>query len=581
MLERPHVIYNDTTHKYVLWGHHVIASGHSTAVVAYNDSPTGAFTVATSSYNPDGLYLNDMNLFKDIDGQAYLLYSIGTNTQFVISRLTSDYLQTSGTYITPAVLAGREAPAMILRNGVYFLLTSALTGWAPNENKYSTSTSVMGTWSSLVDPFQSSPLEDRLTAYHSQTTDIERIPGRNDAYIYIGDRFDYSNTLAGSLYNSRHIWLPITFPTNNTMSITWQPSWNLNDFSSIDPPLSATNFQAEKNGFSVNLTWINNETDDFMLFVDRASDVAFSQNVVSDLLPSHASSFTDNYGISDGNTYYYRVRTVNFSGTGNSSTVIADFSSDVSPPSVSVSNPTEGQIVSGQSVNLVAAASDNVAVSSLTFYVDGTSFVSSSSSSPFGASFDSRLFADGNHLIKAVAVDSSGNIATSSTVNFFVHNDPSPIISNLSTSALSNGVLVSWVTNTLSSSIVDFGLTRNYGTSTSEKDSLIRVLNHSISIGALVPCSIYHFRVRSRDFFLEEAVSADDIFSTLGCSGGASFSTSTSAEISAVSGGSLNLIHDESGLNLSVPPNFSSRSSADFQIKKLDKNVYILNSFSY
>ena len=421
MLERPHVIYNDSTHKYVLWGHHVISSGHSTAVVAYNDSPTGAFTVATSSYNPDGLYLNDMNLYKDVDGQAYLLYSIGTNTQFVISRLTSDYLQTSGTYITPAVLAGREAPAMILRNGVYFLLTSGLSGWAPNENKYSTSTSVMGTWSSLTDPFQTSVLEDRLTAYRSQTTDIQHVPGRGDAYIYIGDRFDYSNTLAGSLYYSRHIWLPMTFPTNNTMSITWEPTWNLDTvFPTVYPPTAPSNFTVTRNGTSADLSWTNNATTSHMIYVDRATNQNFTSNVVSDLRPEGATTFTDSH-LSLGTDYYYRIRIVNADGKNYSSTV-STIVVDSTAPTLSSASPSGTLSINTTSTSLSVQTSENATckystISNIT-YLSMTAFdntgATTHTTNVSGLSNGSTY----NYYVKCA--DSSNNISDQATITFSV-----------------------------------------------------------------------------------------------------------------------------------------------------------------
>jgi len=435
MIERPHVLYNATTGKYVLWGHRVIPSGKSTAVVAYNDTPYGAFTISTSSYNPDGFYLNDMNLFKDTDGTGYLLYSDGPNTNFVISKLSDDYLRTSGTYIRPNVLIGREGPQMILRNGVYFLLTSALTGWAPNENKYSTSTSVMGNWSTLVNPFQSSVEENRMNAYRSQTTDIEHIPGRGDAYIYIGDRFDYSNLQAGSLYNSRHVWLPLTFPTNNTMSISWSSSWNLDDvFPSVYLTPAPSNLTVNRGITQVNLSWTNNATTSHMLYVDRSTNLAFTQNVVSDLVAEGTSSFTDPY-ISDGVNYYYRIRLVDANGTSNSSivTALSFMPPDNTVPVISITSPTDGSTVSGSSFSLSATASDNVAVSDVQFKIDGnTNIGSEDTTSPYSVPFDSTLVSNGIHTIYAIARDSSNNYATSTatvTVSNIVPDNTAPVVS--------------------------------------------------------------------------------------------------------------------------------------------------------
>jgi hypothetical protein len=218
--------------------------------------------------------MNDMTLYKDTDGTAYLIYTSSDNTKMVISRLTSDYATTSNTYITSSANANRSAPAVFKRGSIYFLLNSGQNSWTATANKYSTSTSMLGTWSTLTNPFQSSAEEDYTLAYHSQTTDVLTVQGRTDGYVYIGDRFDGSATASGSLYNSRHVWLPITFPYAGMMSISWASSWSLDSaFTSATLPTSVSNLTATKNGLSVNLSWTNNETNSYSLYLDRATDI--------------------------------------------------------------------------------------------------------------------------------------------------------------------------------------------------------------------------------------------------------------------------------------------------------------------
>lgn len=70
---------------------------------------------------------------------------------------------------------------------------------------------------------------------------------------------------------------------------------------------------------SVTVSWTNNETGPYSLYLDRATDSAFTLNVVSEVLASGTTSFTDTL-LDYHNVYYYRVRTVNESGTANSTT---------------------------------------------------------------------------------------------------------------------------------------------------------------------------------------------------------------------------------------------------------------------
>jgi len=150
-LERAHVLYNAATNKYVMWAHNAynnIPNSNSKAFIATADNPKGPFTIYNHSYNPHGLGLNDMTLYQDNNGDAYLLYSTASdnNGHFYIAKLSSDYLSVSSNpadSINPTHLNGREAPTVFYRNGLYYLITSGLSGWAPNENKYSTSTSML------------------------------------------------------------------------------------------------------------------------------------------------------------------------------------------------------------------------------------------------------------------------------------------------------------------------------------------------------------------------------------------------------------------------------------------------------
>ena len=95
--------------------------------------------------------------------------------------------------------------------------------------------------------------------------------------------------------------------------------------------------------------------------------------------------------------------------------------SDPTPPTVSLTAPSAGATVSGSSVTLSANASDNVAVSSVQFKVDGTS-VTTDTGSPYTYAWDSTTVANGTHTITAVATDSSGNTTTSSSVSVTVNN---------------------------------------------------------------------------------------------------------------------------------------------------------------
>jgi subtilisin family serine protease len=79
------------------------------------------------------------------------------------------------------------------------------------------------------------------------------------------------------------------------------------------------------------------------------------------------------------------------------------------PPSVTLTFPGEGAVVSG-TIALTADASDDVSVSRVDFYVDA-SLVGSDTSAPFSASWNTTATPNGAHVVRAVAVDSAGQTA--------------------------------------------------------------------------------------------------------------------------------------------------------------------------
>jgi hypothetical protein len=89
-----------------------------------------------------------------------------------------------------------------------------------------------------------------------------------------------------------------------------------------------------------------------------------------------------------------------------------------------------------------------------------------------------------------------------------------PIISNIQVPVLgTTNATVTWDTNELANSFVDYGLTNTYeiGTMTDPTS----VFAHTVPLGGLLPGTLYHFRVRSADASGNEAQSTDRTFTTV------------------------------------------------------------------
>jgi beta-xylosidase len=134
--ERPKVIYDASTQEYVLLTHYDNSS-YTVAEVgtAESPTPTGDFTW-DHAFQPGGLDSRDMTAFVDTDGTGYLISATLTNSKITLFKLTPDDLSVAeqmyniyGGPNSSSTYAGREAPAMVESDGVYYLVTSAAAGW--------------------------------------------------------------------------------------------------------------------------------------------------------------------------------------------------------------------------------------------------------------------------------------------------------------------------------------------------------------------------------------------------------------------------------------------------------------------
>jgi len=270
ILERPKVIFNEKTGKFVMWFHlELKGQGYDAARsgVAVSDKPEGPFTFI-SSFRPDagfwplnvqdfhklpvadsikahycggkgclpahpdtlnilgrdfkgGQMARDMNLFVDDDSKAYLIYSSEENSTIHISQLSDDYLSCSGSFSRFFSERYMEAPVIFKTSGgKYFFMGSDCTGWSPNAARSATAENIWGPWTELGNPCIG---PDSLTTFGSQSTCILPVQGKKDKFIYMGDRWNPDNAIDG-----RYVWLPLELKDDH-FEIRWLDSWSLSD----------------------------------------------------------------------------------------------------------------------------------------------------------------------------------------------------------------------------------------------------------------------------------------------------------------------------------------------------------------
>jgi len=269
-IERPKVIYNTKTKKFVMWWHHDInGQGHKKAMtgIAVSDNATGPFTFVQVfrplagflpmnepeknknktldesllkgnfpgheiPYPADSMMLykrdlhlgqmtRDMTLFVDDDKKAYHIYASEENSTLHIAELTDDYLGYTGKFIRVFQDRFMEAPTIFKHKGKYYIIASGCSGWAPNAARSATSSSIWGPWKELGNPCFG---KDAEISYNSQGTYILSISGKADGFIFMADRWKPQNAV-----DSRYVWLPVQFKDNRII-IEWMDQWDLGFF---------------------------------------------------------------------------------------------------------------------------------------------------------------------------------------------------------------------------------------------------------------------------------------------------------------------------------------------------------------
>lgn len=245
IVERPKVIFNPLTRRYVMWMHlddarYQIAS----AGIATSESPTGPFVFQKQirpilddfNYKDDdktrqkqlGGTFRDMNLFVDDDGKAYVFYASEGNVTMYVVRLNDQFTGPE----TPTVLGkiwarlfigkSREAPAPFKFNNRFYLITSGCTGWEPNAITYAVADHILGPWEMKQNPCIG---PDANKTFHAQSTFVLPVAGKPGCFVFMADRW-----FKNKLQDSRYVWLPLTMKPDGTFSLEWHDSWNLSVF---------------------------------------------------------------------------------------------------------------------------------------------------------------------------------------------------------------------------------------------------------------------------------------------------------------------------------------------------------------
>jgi len=218
VIERPKVVYNPHTNKFVMWVHAESADySKACAGVAVSDTPVGPFKYL-GSFRPNESMSRDQTLFVDDDSICYQICSSENNQTIHINRLTKDYLKPDGFYVRRFIGQSREAPALFKYNGKYYMLSSGCTGWDPNEAELAVADSLTGEWTVLGNPCVGN---DSDKTFYGQSTYVIPVNPSHGKFIACFDMWNKKN-----LSDSRYIWLPLKINRHTgSIRIPWMEKW--------------------------------------------------------------------------------------------------------------------------------------------------------------------------------------------------------------------------------------------------------------------------------------------------------------------------------------------------------------------
>ncbi len=372
-----------------------------------NPTPNGG--LAASDYDP-----NTKNVFIHTESWGeFASYNYDTNTMKVLAR--NEIIN----YYVTAVVDPKRQKFFMFGQGQAFSID--ISG---NDTAYSLKTlaaSGCGFISPSAPGAAYDPVQDRIVGWQ----------GGNTVYVYNPDT-DSCTTVTypngpgaqqslGTYGRFRYFPGLGVFALVNDAS---QNAYTLRLTSGSGTPAGPVVSAVAASSITTNLATINWTTD-----VGATSQVEYGTTTAYGTLTALNATLVTAHsvvlsGLSTGTLYHYRVRSKNASGV---ETLSGDFAVqtnstiDTTPPTVSITAPASGATVSSM-VTVSANATDNVAVASVQFALDGANLGGAVTSSPYQVTWNTTTAANGSHVLGAAARDSAGNVGNAVPVTVNVSN---------------------------------------------------------------------------------------------------------------------------------------------------------------
>jgi hypothetical protein len=264
MMDRPHIIRNPRTGKYVCWIKVMESDAYiQRATVLVAASLFGPYEIVHREFFPLGISAGDLDLVVDPDdGKGYYFFE-KPHSELICADLSDDFTDVTGHFTRhfphPSPPWVREAPAYFRRGEVHYLVTSGTSGYFPNPSEFASATDYHGPWTVLGNAH---PTDTSGTSFASQIGSVFKHPGKRDLYIALGDRWltdlgddagatfkrmsavakhDTDEAIAATTegrdgvppeertFQADYVWLPIIFD-GDMPTVEWHDEWRIEDY---------------------------------------------------------------------------------------------------------------------------------------------------------------------------------------------------------------------------------------------------------------------------------------------------------------------------------------------------------------
>ncbi|HZM64300.1 MAG TPA: Ig-like domain-containing protein [Candidatus Saccharimonadales bacterium] len=139
-----------------------------------------------------------------------------------------------------------------------------------------------------------------------------------------------------------------------------------------------------------------------------------------------------------------------------------DAPDDTTPPSVTLTSPTEDATLTG-TANITATATDDVGVKKVEFY-DNSSLLGTDTASPYEMTWDTVSVPNGTHLVTARAYDAANNVSSDSNTVTTMNGDAEPPTqpTNVKGTAVSySSIKLTWSASTDNVGVKEYNVIRD------------------------------------------------------------------------------------------------------------------------